>query len=328
MSKLEGAKRAAVLLLQLGEAAAAEVLASLSEEEARSIKAEMSTFTEVTPAQANQVLASFEKDSQHASLATSTPSTPGNIHTNQPHPPRASATASAQNTTATPSTPGLSMPKPPAPENVLTYLRQYSPQALAQFLTPEQPQVIAIVLGALKDPVYCAQVLEALPNPLGADVYQRWNSLKNTQRSWVQEIQTALRSELATSPPTSPTKQRPSPLKQAEEKDATGSAFEFNDLLKINPQGLGYLLNKVDLPVLASAMQLAEPVVQHYIWQNLPTRNTSALKHLIRQLPPQSLATIEQDQTTIASMAHTLVLQGKIMVLQRQKRTPSTQHCH
>ncbi|MGZ5280316.1 MAG: FliG C-terminal domain-containing protein [Pseudobdellovibrionaceae bacterium] len=87
----------------------------------------------------------------------------------------------------------------------------------------------------------------------------------------------------------------------------------FEDLLKVNPQGLLRLFTAVPDAKWVLALRGKDQVFLETLMKPLPTRKAELIKAAISHLGPQSMTRIEATQKEIISKALELEAQGKLI---------------
>ncbi len=87
----------------------------------------------------------------------------------------------------------------------------------------------------------------------------------------------------------------------------------FEDLLKVNPQGLITLFNQVPDAKWVVALRGKDPTFLDQLMKPLATRKSALIKAAIAQLGPQSVSRIEAMQTEIIAKALELEEKGQLI---------------
>ncbi|HHZ79220.1 MAG TPA: flagellar motor switch protein FliG, partial [Candidatus Lambdaproteobacteria bacterium] len=168
VGKMTGPKKAAILLLALGEDAAADVMKNLEEAEIQQVGYYMSRFTDVAPEELDIVLEEFYRNSvmtdEGVSISTS-PDFVRNALTKALGADRAKELS--DNLRAEEDDAGLEA------------LRYAEPIMISNYIRTEHPQTIALILSYLKNVEQSATVLRELPESLQADVLYRMAVLES-----------------------------------------------------------------------------------------------------------------------------------------------------
>ena len=188
VGKLTGPKKAAILLLAMGEEGASEVVKNLEDSEIQQVGYYMARFTDVAPEELDVVLEEFYNKSGTAGdgfLINASGDFVRNTISKALGGDRAKELV--DNLSAT------------VEESALESLKWLDPKAIANFITHEHPQTIALILAHLEDPEQTATVLKELPENLQADVVYRMAILESIQPGVVSEIDEVLSREMQAS---------------------------------------------------------------------------------------------------------------------------------
>ena len=159
VGKLTGPKKAAILLLALGEDAAAEVLKNLEEVEIQQVGYFMTRFTDIAPEEVDIVLEEFYRNSvtqEEGVNINASPDFVRNALNKAVGPDRAKELS--DNLSATGEDSGLDA------------LRFIEPVMISNYIRNEHPQTIALVLSYLSNLEQASTVLRTLPESVQADV--------------------------------------------------------------------------------------------------------------------------------------------------------------
>lgn len=329
-ARLKGAQKAAILLLSLGEDAAAEVIRNLSEEELNALTPYLSNFDEVTPQDVERVAQEFYRTAEKGSFLPATPETK-TAYLNKIL-GRALGEEKSRQLVA-----GMLEESPPGR---LEQLKWHDPATIAQFISNEHPQVIAVIAANLGDPALTQQVLAALPEGLRRDVLIRLVRLREISSEWVQEIEASLEEEMSAAkaqPPArdasadrvagvmnaAPRQMEVAVMTHIESQRPELAArirtqmFPFEEFLKVDNPSMQRVLEQVTNEDLVQALSTAnEPLRRHFL-RNLSTENAAALEQAIGNFRPLRVSDIEAAQKRLSNIARQLAQQGKLTVLKR-----------
>ncbi|MEM8547092.1 MAG: flagellar motor switch protein FliG [Pseudomonadota bacterium] len=316
-----GTERAAILLMTLGEEEASAVLKHMSPKEVQAVGLAMANLKNVTRESADDILSNFVTNvDDEASFGVSTDDYIRKVLTNAFGAAKADAFIDrilVDGSTA----------------NFET-LKWMGPEAIAQLLSDEHPQIIAIVLSYL-DPEQSAGVLEVLEEGLRTEVVMRVARLDDVQQSALAEIESLLASKSSTIDITRTAKVGgdrvaadmvnaiasgggEALLEKINERDADLGArisemmFVFDSLLNVDDRGIQTLLREVSNDLLVVALKGADPAVQKKIWSNMSKRAAALLEEDMEARGPMKLAEVEQAQREILDVARRLAETGDI----------------
>ena len=185
VGKLTGPKKAAILLLALGEDAAAEVLKNLEEVEIQQVGYFMTRFTDIAPEEVDIVLEEFYRNSvtqEEGVNINASPDFVRNALNKAVGPDRAKELS--DNLSATGEDSGLDA------------LRFIEPVMISNYIRNEHPQTIALVLSYLNNLEQASTVLRTLPESVQADVVYRMAVMESIPPGVVQEMNDVLTEEM------------------------------------------------------------------------------------------------------------------------------------
>ena len=182
--KLSGARRAAVLMILLGEEAATQIYRTLSETAVQAITAELSTFTHVAPESAEMVLEEYIQLSKtqdyigqggHEYALRLLISAYGESRAHE----LLDQVSNAQT----------------EHKSRLASLQKADPQQLAKFLESEHPQTIALILGHM-EARQASALLTKLPEHVQSEAVKRLAQLRQFSPEMAEKVSTVLNRKL------------------------------------------------------------------------------------------------------------------------------------
>src|SRR3989442_1802496 len=177
---LSGPKRAAVLMLALGEQYGAKVWALLDDDEVRELSIHMSTLGTVEADVVEDLLLEFvSRMSASGALMGTFDATERLL---QQYLPSERVTGIMDEI------------RGPAGRNMWEKLSNVQEEVLANYLKNEYPQTIAVVLSKLK-PEHAARVLAILPEDMALDVVGRMLRMEAVQKEVIERVESTLRTE-------------------------------------------------------------------------------------------------------------------------------------
>lgn len=320
-AKLDGAERAAILLLTLGEKEAAEVLRFLSARDVQRVGAAMAQMTNVSRADVLSVLGDFTRRAEsQTSLGSG----------NDDFIRKTLVTALGEGKAA-----GVI-------DRILTgrsskgleTLRWLDAKAVAEMLHQEHPQIVSIVLAYL-EPEQSAEVLANLPENLRADILLRVATLDGVQPTALQELDAIIERQFSTNKATR-TSALGGPkvaadiinclkpqiesvvmeeLGKADEALAAriqDLLFAFDTLIDVDDRGMQELLRQVPSDQLLLAMKAADDALKEKIFKNMSQRAAETLREDLESRGPVKLADVEAAQKEVLTAARKLAEAGTI----------------
>ena len=211
VGKLTGPKKAAILLLALGEEGAAEVMKNLEEAEIQQVGYYMTRFNDISSEELDQVLEEFYRQSVMSDGGGDLMASPDFIK-NALAAALGPEKAKELNAAMSSQTDDMG----------LDALKYIDPIMIANYIRTEHPQTIALIISYLTDIDQAATVLRSLPENLQADVVYRIASLDSIPPGVVNELNEVLTDE----------------MKQAFEKASTSMKMVFvNNAVVVGPDG-------------------------------------------------------------------------------------------
>ncbi len=213
-------------------------------------------------------------------------------------------------------------------------LRWLDSGAIANLLSREHPQTIAIIIAYL-EPSQAAEVLSKLPEHIKIDVALRIASLDQISPSILGELEDVLQSQLQ-----SYTRGRKIGgiktvaeilnqldrasedliLKNIEEKDQILAdeirklMFTFDDLVVIDDRGIQMILKEITTDDLALALKMASDELKEKIFRNMSQRAVQILKEEMEAKGAVRVSDVEKAQMNVVRVARRLEEEGKIVV--------------
>jgi flagellar motor switch protein FliG len=218
--------------------------------------------------------------------------------------------------------------------NAFDALRWLDTGAIANLLSREHPQTIAIILAHL-DPIQSAEVLTKLPENLKIDVSVRIASLDQISPSILGDLEDVLQTQLQsytrgkkiggirTVSEILNQMDRASEdliLKNIEEKDQIMAdeirklMFTFDDLIIVEDKGIQMILKEITTDDLALALKMAADELKAKIFKNMSQRAVSILKEEIEAKGAVKVTDVEKSQMNIVRIAKRLEEEGKIVM--------------
>lgn len=226
---------------------------------------------------------------------------------------------------------------PPQADEILGPVALADPEALAMVLAREQPQTVALVLGAMEG-TRAGQVLKLIPEAQRPQILRRLATLEAVSPEVLREVGNALSIELRASVSTgmrrfdgkgaavellrrTPAAQQTEAVQEIEKDDPELAAelrtklFTFQDLVNLSDRDVQTFLREVDTSRLGVALKGAAAMVKDKIMKNMSSRAAQMLSDDIAAMGPVKLADVELAQSELVKIAFTLAEQGRITVV-------------
>src|SRR6266705_669997 len=318
---LSGPKRAAILMLALGEQYGGKVWGLLDDDEVRELSMVMSTLGTVEADVVEDLLLEFvSRMSASGALIGTFDGTERLLQLYLP----------ADRVTGI-----MDEIRGPAGRNMWEKLSNVQEEVLANYLKNEYPQTIAVVLSKLK-PEHAARVLSILPEELALDVVNRMLKMEAVQKEVIERVEQTLRVEFMSN--LSQTRRRDAHEVMAEifnnfdrqtetrfltalEEDNRDSAerikmlmFTFDDLVKLDTASAQTLMRHIDKDKLAIALKGASDAVRQFFLSNMSTRAAKMLVDDMQAMGPVRLRDVDEAQALLVNLAKDLAAKGEIMI--------------
>jgi len=322
-SKLGGAKKAAVLLLALGEEKASEIFKHLTQEEIEGLSLEIAKASKVP----REISRSIVHEAVETVLAEQYISEGGVDYA------RAVLERSLGGERADEIINRLSATIERRP---FEFLRKTPPEQIHVFLRNEAPQTIALVVANLHTNL-AAQVLCQLPPEEQAEVAARIATMSETRPEVVQRVETVMRQKLSNvlsqeyaaaggvaaladilNHADRPTERNV--LDQLAEANAELAEeirhllFTFEDVLKLDDRAIQMVLKEVDQKDLAIALRGVGEDQRAPVFKNMSERGSDLLREEIEFQPPQRRRLVEEAQSRIVAIVRRLEEGGAVTI--------------
>jgi flagellar motor switch protein FliG len=320
MEPLSGVKKAAILLISLGDSASAEIIRQLSEEEVQKVSVEVAQLESVQPQQVHSVLKECHQRLQNGELCAS-----GGVSYTKRMLVNAFGPESARRlldrVTRIAGGEG----------STLAALQKADPQQLA-FILNEHPQTIALILSNLSASQASA-LLMSLPAELRPDVVARMANLDQTSPDIVEKIARVVGKK----------------LKSGREVDRAGGTravadmlngldggsadeilaaisesdramadnirtlmFVFDDVLTIDKEGMKALVSRTDRKVLTLALKGTSEEMKKHFTQCMSQRGAEMLREDMEALGAVRVRDVETAQQQIIALVKQLQSEGSL----------------
>ncbi len=319
---LTGAERAAILLMSIGEADAAEVLKKLGPKEVQRVGSAMAHLANVGKQDVADVLNSFvEMVDGQASLGGS-----------EDYIKKLLISALGEGKA------GQVIDRILFGHNSkgLESLKWMEPKAVAEVIRREHPQIIAIVLSYL-DADQSAQVLALMPERTRSDTIMRIASLDGIQPAALNELDMILDKQFSGNSGVQSsnvggkktaanilnfmdTTIESEIIEEVKEADAELAQaledlmFVFDNLVDIDDRGIQSLLREVSSENLVMALKGAEEPLREKIFKNMSKRASEMLRDDLESRGPVRLSEVEAAQKEILAIARRMMDSGELVI--------------
>jgi flagellar motor switch protein FliG len=318
---IPGLRKAAMLLIVLGEQASADMLQHLSEDDVQKVSREVARITAISAEQAEVVLNEF-----HQITTAGTYVARGGVEYARKVLMRAFSPETAKRLLDR-------LAKALGTEAAsFDAIQKADPQQLAKFIHNEHPQTIALVLSHL-NPSQAAALLTSLPANLRSDVSLRMASLDQISPEIILKIAGVIGSKLMALGEFSresyggvravaemlnrlDSGSSHEILDDIQQQDANlvetirHLMFTFEDLLLIDPMGLKEVLAKIDRKVLTVALKGTSEQLRNQVLSCMSQRGADMLREDMDALGPIKIKEVQASQQQIIAIVRKLEAEG------------------
>lgn len=326
VAQLSGARKAALLLVAVGQERAARIVQALNESEVERVMVEIANLGPVEEALVNSVMKEFITEIQrHVRVPQ------GGVEVAKGLLSEAlGSTAKAEAV--------MSRIGGTPPGSHFRALTALDPNVAASVLGREHPQTVALVLSKLPAERGLA-LLRELPETIRGDVAYRIATLTPPAPETLKAVETGLERRILSAAVSQRLRADSDPVKPLVEiliradadtertilgridevdphlaQDIRQRLFTIEDLIKLEDKALQLLLRQVDTKELAMALKGTSEAVRDRIFSNLSERATDNLKEEIELLGPQRLSDVEKARKEVVRTVRQLEQEGSIVL--------------
>ena len=321
IKNMSGSERAAIFMMSLGEQNAAQVLKHMAPNEVQKIGTVMATLSNVSNEKVESVISAFvETANSQSGVGVDSAEYIRNMLINALGEDKASSLIDRilKNKSA----------------RGLESLKWMAPQAVADVVKNEHPQIIAIVLSYL-DSGHAAEILQHLSEQARSDVLMRVATLESVAPAALQELNEVLEKQfsggsgmqksgvggvkiaadiLNLMDGESETAITEAITDQDEElaQEIQDQMFVFDNMLAIDDRGIQAILRDVQSEQLIIALKGADDAIKEKIFSNMSSRAADMMREDLEAKGPVRLKDVEDAQKEILSVAQRLAESGDI----------------
>lgn len=323
MSNQDPLQQAAILLMSLGEADAAEVMKHLGPKEVQKIGLAMSRITDVHTDQVETVMADFLNTvGNQTGLGLGSDDYIRTVLNSALGEDKAGGLIDRILQGA--NTKGLDT------------LKWMEARQVADIIRFEHPQIQAIVVSYL-DADQSAEVLSFFDEKVRLDILMRISALETVQPSALQELNNILEKQFAGNASTKTTSMggvkvvadimnffdsstEASVMESIKEVDddlgdkIQDLMFVFANLADVEDRGIQVILREISTDMLVVALKGADTALQEKIFKNMSKRAADLLRDDLDASPPVRVSDVEAAQKEILTTARRLADEGEIML--------------
>jgi flagellar motor switch protein FliG len=318
---LSGQQKAAILMLSLDEERSAGLFALMDDEEIKELSVIMASLGKINSNIIEQLIAEFnDKISSTGSLVGTYESTE-RLLAKALDKDRVSAI--------------MEEIRGPAGRTMWDKLGNVNEHVLANYLKNEYPQTIAVILSKIKAE-HAAKVIALFPENFAMEIVMRMLRMDSVQKEVLEGLEKTLRKEFMSTLSKS-TRRDPHELiadifnsldrntesrfiDALEERNRESAErvkalmFTFEDLIRIDAQGIQVLLRNIDKDKLAIALKGASETIKELFFNNMSTRAGKIIKEDMDAMGPVRMRDVEEAQQYIVTSAKDLAASGEIVM--------------
>jgi len=320
---IPGIRKAAILLVTLGEDTSAELLRQLEEQEVQDIGREVARLSSVTPEQAETVLDEFHQMSIAHDYVLKGGIDYARKLLNTAYGPEAAKKVLDRLLTA-------------LGTEVVNFdaLHKADPQQLAKFIHNEHPQTIALVLSHL-NPTQAAALLISLPAEMRSDIALRMANLEQISPEVVAKIATVIDQKLKAlgefsresyggvravsemfnrldSNSSREILEKISHVDSSLVETIRHLMFVFEDLMLIDELGIKEVLARVDRKVLTVALKGTSEQLRDHFLKAMSQRGAEMLREDMEVMGAVKIKEVESAQQQIIAIVRQLESEGSL----------------
>jgi flagellar motor switch protein FliG len=319
----EGVRKAAILLVLLGEDVAGTIYRNLPEKDLEQLTDQIARLDYISPQSALSVLEEYEK----LSLTHDYVASGGTDYAHRLLVKAFGEDGAKDLLAQVARSEQMSTTK-------LESLQRFDLQQLVRFMEKENPQTVALIMAHL-DAKHGSELLMRLPDPNRAEVIKRLAQMRQFSPEIAEKVAVVLHQRLQSlgeqsrrayagwkgvadllnrlEPPISKT------ILEEIEKDDPQMAvgirnlmFTFEDLLSVPEQGVRELLGQLDKKTLALALRGASDELKSFFFKSMSSRAVEMLKEDMEVLGPVRSRDVMKAQQEVVAAARALEAEGKI----------------
>lgn len=320
--KLNGAERAAVFLMSLGEKDAAEILKHMSPKEVQKIGEAMASIVNVNKDTVGEVLGDFhDLVDEQTELGIGNEDYLKKVLTSALGEDKARSVIDrillGRNSKG------------------LDALKWMEPRAVADLIRLEHPQIIAIVLSYLESD-QAADVLAALPENMRVDIVMRIATLDTIQPTAIHELDDMLERQFSGNSSNIRSSsvgglktaahimnfldgtleaEIIEKVREIDQEVGTGIEelmFVFENLVEVDDRGIQALLREISSDTLIIALKGSDEAIKEKIFKNMSRRAGEMLRDDLEARGPVKLSEVEAAQKEILTVARRMSESGEI----------------
>jgi flagellar motor switch protein FliG len=319
LTELKGAQKAAALMLALGEEQCARLFGMMHEDEIKEVSVAMAQLGPVRADVVEKLCISFTESIGSA----------GSLVGNFENTERLLAKTMPRERVAQ----IMEEIRGPAGRTMWDKLGNVNEAVLANYLKNEYPQTVAVVMSKIKAD-HAARVLSLLPESVAMEVVMRMLRMESIQRDVLDGVERTLRSEFMSNLARSSRRDAHEMMAEIfnnldrasearfisalEERNRESAErikalmFTFDDLARLNGQGVQLVLRNIDKEKLPLALKGASEKIRDLFLKNLSERAGKMLREDMENLGPVKLRDVDEAQAAIVLVAKEMAQKGEV----------------
>ncbi len=212
-------------------------------------------------------------------------------------------------------------------------------KAIANFLSQEHPQTIAVIVAKLK-PKQTSEIIGYLPKELQAEVVIRIADVDQVSPEILAEMDEVVKSELRSMGGgqrfrvggVEKVVDMFNHLERSKEKQILDSLdtmnppladiirkhlFTFEDIFKLDDRVIQLVMREIANDMLTLAMKTSTPEIKEKIFSNISSRAAEMIKEDLEVMGPVRLSDVEKAQSEIIKIVRRLEAEGKVVIAGR-----------
>ncbi|TLU70498.1 flagellar motor switch protein FliG [Lichenicoccus roseus] len=321
VTSMNGAEKAAVFMLALGEEQCAKLFEMMHEDEIKEISFAMTQLGNVSAETVEKLCSDFSSSLGSTGMLIGSYDSTERLLMKSLSRERASQI--------------MEEIRGPAGRTMWDKLGNVNEAVLANYLKNEYPQTVAVVLSKVRSD-HAARVLGLLPDGFAMEVIMRMLRMESVQRDVLDSVEKTLRSEFMSNLARSTRRdshelvadifnnldrQVEGRFMSALEERSRDTAervkslmFTFDDLGRLPPEAIGKLMRVVEKSKLPTALKGASELIRNLFLSTLSERAGKLLRDEIASLGPIRLRDVDEAQGAIVALAKELAQSGEIEI--------------
>jgi len=323
LSSATGIKKAAILLVSVDQAVAADIMGELDQPTIEAVSAEIAKLGTITKEERDKVIGEFYQMNVAKQYVQQ-----GGIDYARKLLANSLSGSDADNIVKNVEQALYSVP--------FSFAQNAESQNLLTFIQDEHPQTIALILTHLESQ-QAAEVIKGLPQGKQVDVVRRMATMETTNPEVIREVETTLEKRMASivsqkfeqSGGVETVAEVLNLTDRSTEKGILESLeeqapelvdeirklmFVFDDIMLVDDKGVQQVLKEIDTQDLSLALKTASDELKDKIFRNMSERAVNLLREDMEYMGPVRLSEVEASQQKIADVVRRLEEAGELII--------------